>query len=103
MKKHFVSMVLAIAASGCASNNGDEAPSRHPDAEAGVEIGVASDGGMEAIFDSDPIERGGPSKGVLYEPDPATNADDMASYPHAIRLKDGTILATFERQLGSSS
>ncbi|GAA3732682.1 hypothetical protein GCM10022205_17640 [Spinactinospora alkalitolerans] len=40
---------------------------------------------------------------MLYEPDPVTNSDDRASYEHAIQLSDGTILATFERQLSTGS
>jgi hypothetical protein len=50
----------------------------------------------------------GATSGTLYEPNPVTNADDEASYPHAIQLAhsgsaNGTILATFERQLATSN
>lgn len=50
----------------------------------------------------------GATTGTLYDPDPKTNPDDEASYPHAIELRhsgaaNGTILATFERQIFTST
>ncbi|MEZ4254410.1 MAG: sialidase family protein [Polyangiales bacterium] len=56
------------------------------------------------VFEEVSLIVAGATKGTLYEPNPTANADDNASYPHAIEIRhggdaNGTILATFERQL----
>ncbi|MEO8799476.1 MAG: sialidase family protein, partial [Polyangiaceae bacterium] len=99
----FLATTMTAACGDVSSGGAPDGPDAQTsqDVDGGVDASVGDGGVNDGATPAEPI---GPSSGTLYEPNPATNPDDMVSYPHAILLQQagalhGTILATFERQV----